>query len=54
MQIKMFSDTICGWCYIGKERLNQAIEQLNLSQSIVMNLPFSIKSINAKGWNGSY
>ena len=42
MQIKMFSDTICGWCYIGKERLNQAIEQLNLSQSIVMNLPFQL------------
>lgn len=42
MQIKMFSDTICGWCYIGKERLNQALEQLNLSTSIVTNLPFQL------------
>jgi len=38
----MFSDTICGWCYIGKERLNQALEQLNLSTSIVTNLPFQL------------
>ena len=42
MQIKMFSDTICGWCYIGKERLNQALEQLNLSPSVVTNLPFQL------------
>ena len=42
MQIKMFSDTICGWCYIGKERLNQALKQLNLSETIVMNLPFQL------------
>jgi len=42
MQIKMFSDTICGWCYIGKERLNQALEQLNISPSIVTNLPFQL------------
>lgn len=42
MQIKMFSDTICGWCYIGKERLNQALEQLNLSSSVVTNLPFQL------------
>ena len=48
MQIKMFSDTICGWCYIGKERLNQAIEQLNLSQSIVMNLPFQLNPSMSK------
>jgi len=38
----MFSDTICGWCYIGKERLNQALEQLNISPSIVTNLPFQL------------
>lgn len=42
MQIKMFSDTICGWCYIGKERLNQALKQLNISETIVMNLPFQL------------
>jgi len=38
----MFSDTICGWCYIGKERLNQALKQLNLSETVVMNLPFQL------------
>lgn len=42
MQIKMFSDTICGWCYIGKERLKQALKQLNLSETVVMNLPFQL------------
>ncbi|MCI5080005.1 MAG: DsbA family oxidoreductase [Pelagibacteraceae bacterium] len=42
MQIKMFSDTICGWCYIGKERLNQALKKLNLPETIVMNLPFQL------------
>ncbi len=38
----MFSDTICGWCYIGKERLKQALKQLNLSETVVMNLPFQL------------
>jgi len=38
----MFSDTICGWCYIGKERLNQALKKLNLPETIVMNLPFQL------------
>jgi len=42
MQIKMFSDTICGWCYIGKERLSQALKKLNLPETIVMNLPFQL------------
>ena len=48
MQIKMFSDTICGWCYIGKERLNQALKQLNLSETIVMNLPFQLNPSMSK------
>ena len=38
----MFSDTICGWCYIGKERLSQALKKLNLPETIVMNLPFQL------------
>ena len=44
----MFSDTICGWCYIGKERLNQALKQLNLSETIVMNLPFQLNPSMSK------
>ena len=27
MKIKVFSDTICGWCYIGHSRLNKALEE---------------------------
>jgi len=38
----MFSDTICGWCYIGKERLSQALKKLNLPETIVMNLPLQL------------
>ena len=27
MKIKVFADTICGWCYIGHSRLNKALEE---------------------------
>ena len=42
MKIKMFSDTICGWCYIGKKRLDDALSQSNLSVTSVTHLPFQL------------
>ena len=42
MQINFFLDTVCGWCYVGNERLNQALDQLNLSKNIVNYLPFQL------------
>ena len=42
MEIKMFSDTICGWCYIGKKRLDDALQRLDLPNSIVTHLPFQL------------
>ena len=38
----MFSDTICGWCYIGKKRLDDALSQSNLSATSVTHLPFQL------------
>ena len=38
----MFSDTICGWCYIGKKRLDDALQRLDLPNSIVTYLPFQL------------
>ena len=38
----MFSDTICGWCYIGKKRLDDALQRLDLKNSIVTHLPFQL------------
>ena len=44
MEIKMFSDTICGWCYIGKERLKQALREVGGNGIKVTNLPFQLNS----------
>ena len=38
----MFSDTICGWCYIGKERLKQALREVGGNSIKVTNLPFQL------------
>ena len=27
MKIKIFADTICGWCFIGQARLNNALKK---------------------------
>jgi len=42
MEIKMFSDTICGWCYIGKERLKQALREVGGNSIQITNLPFQL------------
>ena len=48
----MFSDTICGWCYIGKKRLDDALSQSNLSVTSVTHLPFQLNpQMPCKGMN---
>jgi predicted DsbA family dithiol-disulfide isomerase len=32
MKIKVFADTICGWCYIGHSRLNKALEEFKIER----------------------
>ena len=27
MKIKVFADTICGWCFIGQARVNEALKK---------------------------
>ena len=29
MKIKVFADTICGWCFIGQARLNRRIKKFS-------------------------
>lgn len=35
MKIKLFSDMVCPYCYVGKLRLDQAIEKLGLTDTEV-------------------
>ena len=30
MQIDIYSDVVCPWCFVGKRRLEQAIESMGL------------------------
>ena len=39
MKIKVFADTICGWCYIGHSRLNKAFH-------LAKSLPCGTVSVN--------
>lgn len=32
MKIEIYSDVICPWCFVGKRRLEQALEQIGLAQ----------------------
>ena len=42
MKIKVFSDTICGWCYIGHSRLNKALEEFKDVQFEIEHMPFQL------------
>ena len=47
IELDIFSDTVCPWCYIGKKRLDKAIEK-NSHLEIKTNMEtFSVKSRNA-------
>ena len=41
MKIEVYSDTVCGWCFIGHQRLKKAIEKIKASCEIVY-LPFQL------------
>jgi len=42
MKIKIFADTICGWCYIGHSRLNKALEEFKNVQFEIEHMPFQL------------
>ena len=47
MKIKVFADTICGWCYIGHSRLLKAVKNFE-NIEFAAACTFSIKSRYAK------
>jgi predicted DsbA family dithiol-disulfide isomerase len=43
LMISVFSDVICPWCYLGKRRLERALDQLGLRESATVEwLPFEL------------
>ena len=42
MKIKVFSDTICGWCYIGHTRLLKALKGFKNASFIFEHIPFQL------------
>jgi len=42
MKIKVFADTICGWCYIGHSRLKKALEVFKDVQFEIEHMPFQL------------
>jgi predicted DsbA family dithiol-disulfide isomerase len=45
MKIKVFADTICGWCYIGhsrQETINKALEEFKDIKFEIEHMPFQL------------
>jgi predicted DsbA family dithiol-disulfide isomerase len=42
MKIKVFADTICGWCFIGHARLNSAIKKKLETNFEIEHVPFQL------------
>ena len=43
MHIAVFSDVVCPWCYVGKRRLEAALDELGLRGSTEVEwLPFEL------------
>jgi len=42
MKIKVFADTICGWCFIGQERLNNALKIFSKTNFEIEHIPFQL------------
>ena len=42
MKIKVFADTICGWCYIGHSRLNKALAEFKDIKFEIEHMPFQL------------
>ena len=42
MKIKIFADTICGWCFIGQARLNNALKNFPEIKFEIEHVPFQL------------
>ena len=42
MKIKVFADTICGWCFIGQARLNNALKIFPKTKFEIEHVPFQL------------
>jgi len=50
MQMEIYSDVVCPWCYIGKRRLERALNQLNgAAQARITWRPFQLNPTMPKG-----
>ena len=48
MKIKVFADTICGWCFIGQARLNKALKAFPETKFEIEHVPFQLNPNMAK------
>ena len=44
MKIKVFADTICGWCFIGQVRLNKALKNFPKTKFEIEHIPFQLNT----------
>ena len=44
MKIKVFADTICGWCFIGQARLNRALKAFPKTKFEIEHIPFQLNT----------
>ena len=44
MKIKIFADTICGWCFIGQTRLNKALNAFPETKFEIEHVPFQLNT----------
>ena len=44
MIIKIFADTICGWCFIGQTKLNKALKSFPETKFEIEHIPFQLNS----------
>ena len=42
MEIKVFADTICGWCFIGQTKLNKALKSFPETKFKIEHAPFQL------------
>ena len=42
MKIKVFADTICGWCFIGQTKLNKALKNFPNTKFEIIHAPFQL------------
>ena len=42
MIIKIFADTICGWCFIGQTKLNKALKSFPETKFEIKHIPFQL------------